>query len=218
MLGQEAEQGGVHRMLGICSEFVRISKVVIERAEREQSSRRKRKTADGGSKTNTPTSSSGKVSATNQLFNDTSSSETPRPTTFTTLAPTPRNLSVFSTPGDAIATTTSPGGSFTPSALNSLNTQSPSGVSSSWQQDLPPAQNGDFDSYNNLNAFGAIGVSPPPVPLTARPFAQPLLPQDLFSLPATLDWSWAEMSGGAYPSVENGNYTAAQQDMSEQDG
>lgn len=74
-------------------------------------------------------------------------------------------------------------------------------------------QNGDYDSYNNMNAFGVIGVSPPPVPLTARPFTQPLLPQDLFSLPATLDWSWAEMSGGAYPSVENGNYGRENQEM-----
>lgn len=35
---------------------------------------------------------------------------------------------------------------------------------------------------------------------------QPMLPQDLFSLPMTLDWEWAEMSGGAYPTVENGNF------------
>ncbi|KAK8929517.1 hypothetical protein VCV18_002180 [Metarhizium anisopliae] len=96
----------------------------------------------------------------------------------------------------------------------SMNGQSPSGGSTSWQQELQPPQNGDFDSYNNMNAFGAIGVSPPPVPLTARPFAQPLLPQDLFGLPATLDWSWAEMSGGAYPSVENGNYGGEQPDLS----
>lgn len=35
-------------------------------------------------------------------------------------------------------------------------------------------------------------------------FAQPLLPPDMWSLPLTLDWDWAEMSGGAYPSFENG--------------
>ena len=34
MLGQEAEQGGVHRMLGVCAEFERIGKVVIEKAEK----------------------------------------------------------------------------------------------------------------------------------------------------------------------------------------
>jgi hypothetical protein len=33
-----------------------------------------------------------------------------------------------------------------------------------------------------------------------------LLPQDLTTLPMSLDWDWAEMSGGAYPSVENGNF------------
>jgi len=47
----------------------------------------------------------------------------------------------------------------------------------------------------------------------AGSFQQPLLPQDLFGLPATLDWSWAEMSGGAYPTVENGNFGEDDRDM-----
>ncbi|OAA40364.1 Transcription factor [Metarhizium rileyi] len=208
MLGQEAEQGGVHRMLGICSEFVRISKVVIERAEKEQSSRRKRKNVDSGSKPSAATHSSNKSSAAGQTApGETPSAGTPRSTTATT---TPRNFSVSSSHRDAPATLTSTSpadrrGSFDPATVMSMNSQSPSG-STSWQHDLQPPQNGDFESYNNMNAFGAMGASPPPLPLTARPFAQPLLPQDLFGLPATLDWSWAEMSGGAYPSVENGNY------------
>jgi len=45
------------------------------------------------------------------------------------------------------------------------------------------------------------------------PFQQPLLPQDLYALPMSLDWEWAEMSGGAYPTVENGNFGANQRPM-----
>ncbi|CAK7272881.1 hypothetical protein SEPCBS57363_005371 [Sporothrix epigloea] len=46
MLGQEAESGGVHRMLGVCSEFERIAKLAIDKAEKEQASKRKRKNQD----------------------------------------------------------------------------------------------------------------------------------------------------------------------------
>ncbi|EAQ90482.1 hypothetical protein CHGG_02417 [Chaetomium globosum CBS 148.51] len=47
MLGHEAETGGVHRMLGVCSEFDRIAKVVIDKAEKDHASRRgKRKNHD----------------------------------------------------------------------------------------------------------------------------------------------------------------------------
>ncbi|GAB0138423.1 hypothetical protein EsDP_00006658 [Epichloe bromicola] len=203
MLGQEAEQGGVHRMLGICAEFCRIAKLVIERAQKEQSSRRKRKNVDSASRS----------LSTRPSFNlkDASSSDTRRPGTAAATAQ-PRNLSVSSASRDSPGIQLSPSStsehtsSFGPATSTSHSGCSPSAASSGWQQEYQPPQMGNFDSYNNTNAFGAMGVSPPPLPLTARPFAQPLLPQDLFGLPTTLDWSWSEMTGGAYPSVENGNY------------
>lgn len=34
---------------------------------------------------------------------------------------------------------------------------------------------------------------------------QPTLPQDLWQLPMTLDWDWAEFTGGPYPGFENGS-------------
>ena len=63
-----------------------------------------------------------------------------------------------------------------------------------------------------MQGFGGA-VQSPPMPMGAGSFQQPLLPQDLFGLPATLDWSWAEMSGGAYPTVENGNFGEDDRDM-----
>ncbi|KAG6235161.1 hypothetical protein E4U25_005163 [Claviceps purpurea] len=218
MLGQEAEQGGVHRMLGICSEFCRISKVVIERAEKEQqSSRRKRKPVDAAATATTATRPTFNIKDTSSL-----SPSTDAPWAGGGL----RNFSVSSTSRETNSAHLSPASnaSYGHAAAGSSvphNGRSPSVVSCSWQQQQPPPppmQNGEFDSYTNsssnentggmhdMNAFGALGVSPPPIPLTARPFTQPLLPQDLFALPATLDWSWSEMTGGAYPSVENGNY------------
>ena len=43
MLSTEEENGGVRRMLGVCSEFERIANVVLDKAETESSSKRKRK-------------------------------------------------------------------------------------------------------------------------------------------------------------------------------
>lgn len=184
MLGQEAEQGGVHRMLGICSEFERIAKAIIEKAEKEQSSRRKRKNQDTTKATPVPGSSS----------------QTPRQSTGAEATPPMSGSSQaqLSPPlnGDRRA-------SF--SMNTPMNYPSPAG-SAGWPQEFPvpqPGQSGDFDSFMNGNG----SMQSPPGP-GAGGFQQPLLPQDLFSLPMTLDWSWAEMTTGAYPTVENGNFGA----------
>ena len=42
-LGHDKENGSIKRMLGVCSEFERIARVVLEKSERDNSSRRKRK-------------------------------------------------------------------------------------------------------------------------------------------------------------------------------
>ncbi len=44
------ENGGVRRMLGVCSEFERIAKAVLDRADKESASKRKRKTPEASSK------------------------------------------------------------------------------------------------------------------------------------------------------------------------
>ncbi|RDA83361.1 hypothetical protein CP532_3718 [Ophiocordyceps camponoti-leonardi (nom. inval.)] len=187
MLGQEAEQGGVHRMLGVCSEFVRIAKVVIDKAEREQSARRKRKNNEAATRSSI-------------------SMATPRPGTANTGTPTPTGApSMGATAAGAGAAATaashlSPSEyGLTPGAANEA---SPGAESAGWPREFQAPQNGDMESYQNM-AMG--GVASPPM-MRGGPFQQPLLPQDLFGLPASLDWNWAEMSGGAYPSVENGNF------------
>ncbi|KAG5661678.1 hypothetical protein KAF25_005800 [Fusarium avenaceum] len=185
MLGQEAEQGGVHRMLGICAEFERIAKAIIDKAEKEQSSRRKRKNQD------TTNKSSSNTTIPTARHPPAADSAAHRRPSQAQLSPPPN--------GDSR-------GSF--SISTPMNDPSPSAMSAGWPQEFPvpqPHQNGDFDSMN----YGDGNMhSSPQMPVSA--FQQPLLPQDLFSLPMTLDWSWAEMTTGAYPTVENGNFGGAQ--------
>ncbi|KAI5461332.1 fungal-specific transcription factor domain-containing protein [Mariannaea sp. PMI_226] len=165
MLGQEAEQGGVHRMLGICSEFERIAKAVILKAEKEQASKRKRRSHDS------------------------------------------RNVATHSHQPSASAMATSsasPSASVTSAHLSPPQSQMsvPLGMSNgSPQMSTPGWQDyGEFDAFNNM---ARTDMNSPP---SRTMFQQPLLPHDLFSLPMNLDFTFAEMSGGAYPTVENGNF------------
>lgn len=198
MLGQEAEQGGVHRMLGVCSEFVRIAKLVIEKAENDQSFRRKRST-------------NGKVKGASKNVD---TSEVPIPTTIEELSPPVRTQR--SSSWGPVAATSPSEEQKSPKAANGNDSQQSTPQQQHQQyhpqqhhqqqhqqhQQIP--QNGDFDSFNAMS--GAGGYPDPSAMVMDHPFHQPLLPQDLFALPMTLDWNWAEMSGGAYPSVENGNF------------
>lgn len=208
-LGQEVETGGVHRMLGICAEFERISKVMIEKAEKENAGRRKRKNAEqsqANKSANTNSSSNMSQAARTQPVPNQgapSTAHTPRATSGNT--PTPRQHNEGLSPpsradgqGFSPMTTASPGaGEPTPAAT--------------WSADF--GTSGDpmeFTSFADLTGFGQLNNQPPvslqsPPPVAAG-FQQPLIPQDLYSLPMSFDWDWAEMSGGAYPSVENGNF------------
>ncbi|KAM0342263.1 hypothetical protein ACHAPU_009668 [Fusarium lateritium] len=185
MLGPEAEQGGVHRMLGICAEFERIAKAVIDKAEKEQSSRRKRKTQDINKSATVPAARHPHAAGT-----------TPSASASSTVHRRPSQAQLSPPPN---ADSRGPYSVGTP-----MNDPSPSAMSAGWPQEFPVPQshqNGDFDSMN----YGDGNVpSPSQVPMSA--YQQPLLPQDLFSLPMTLDWSWAEMTTGMYPTVENGNF------------
>jgi hypothetical protein len=221
MLGQEAEYGGVHRMLGICTEFERIAKAVIEKAEKDQSSRRKRKNAEAVNKaSSTPKPSN--VAAGNRM-QGVSSSLSPPQTTGYVGSPSGRN-SGPTTPSQLPGTVpmSSPmgqadrGQSYSPMA-GSFHTDSQSPPQqqghhqrrpaplgpSDWSQDFPMAHNGEFESYSGADVDSLSNGSPSSI-VTA--FQQPLLPQELFNLPMNLDWNWAEVSGAAYPSVENGNF------------
>lgn len=209
MLGQEAEQGGVHRMLGICAEFERIAKAVIEKAEKEQSSRRKRKNQEtpltelvaGSSKSSTTTPG-------------TATTQTPRRTSVARPTTTHTHTHTHTPPSQSNYATSSPlndpGSNF--SVPTPMNTNTPPLPVGGWSDEFavgPLPQNGDYESFD----FGGQGNMNSSPASQGSMFQQPLLPADLFSLPMTLDWNWAEMSGGAYPTVENGNFGHELQDQ-----
>lgn len=212
MLGQEAESGGVHRMLGVCSEFERIAKLVIDKAEKENAGRRKRKSHDPNT--------AAKPAGTPAAGAKPATTQTPRPSSASTPKPHVQNA----TPGGTVNGQLSPPlqqqdarsvkSGFSPLASTMSQQSSPAMAPTSWQvsSDFASAMNGggggppDFASqFGDMNGFasGLAGGLHSPAMQNGM-FGQPMLPQDLFSLPMTLDWDWAEMSGGAYPSIENG--------------
>lgn len=187
-LGQEAETGGVHRMLGVCAEFERIAKLVIEKAEKDQSSRRKRKVQEGNK-------------ASEQV--DPMSAQTPRaPTTTTPQGNGHNGVNDGHLSPKFNGEANRQRNSFSPMAAK-VREPSPALASAGWPQEFQIPGQQDLSTWGDFRGFGqdmqaSSGMMGPG-------FQQPLIPQDLFSLPMSLDWEWAEMSGGAYPSVENGN-------------
>lgn len=212
-LGQEIETGGVHRTIGICSEFERISKVMIEKAEKENAGRRKRKNAES-SQASKPASTANanpirRASTSNQ--GSSSSAHTPRPPTASANTPTPRQSH-----NDTLSPPARTEGqqAFSPMTASS-HSPSPGHPPPGWTPDFSGGDPMEFTSFAELTGFGQLHNGPPPPPLQSPPaqgagFQQPLIPQDLYALPMSFDWDWAEMSGGAYPSVENGNFGGPQ--------
>ncbi|KAK4242289.1 hypothetical protein C8A03DRAFT_40410 [Achaetomium macrosporum] len=224
-LGDEAETGGVHRMLGVCSEFERIAKVVVENAEKDHASRRKRKNQDQSlSSKPTINSNNNNTTITNTTtgqspsFNPNPVPPSSRPTTANSATPQPTpshtansNNTHLSPPANDHCSPPNTTNGYSPMAGTMSQSSSPGlAPSTGWaNNDFTPDSTSEY--YGDMAAFVNSGLVSPPLP-GAGPggvggyFQQPMLPQDLFSLPMTLDWDWAEMSGGAYPSVENGNY------------
>ncbi|KAK3327186.1 fungal-specific transcription factor domain-containing protein [Cercophora scortea] len=227
MLGHEAETGGVHRILGVCSEFERIAKVVIDKTEKDNSSRRKRKSHDPSSNSKSAPTTNNASSGTNdqsQSFNphpvatpSSNPAQTPRPMTGNSTTPQPTGNGHLSPNMNDHRT---PQNGYSPMNHSMSQSPSPGMAPTGWHQDFTAdGGNGDLSDYATfaeLAGFGAInnmgmsrgpgsGIASPPLGAGGM-FQQPMLPPDLFSLPITLDWDWAEMSGQPFPSVENGNF------------
>jgi hypothetical protein len=182
MLNSDKENGGVKRMLGVCAEFERIAKVVLDKAEKE-APRRKRKAQEEDPKAKGPTQTSP------------ASSQTP----WTQHGPIPM-ASVLSS---IMANTMN--------AQNGLSPMDTSGSPSSGQWDadfasdngyMAPNGTGMAAPFSDVQGYtNGVGATPP---LDLNTFQQPFVPQDLWQMPMTLEWDWANMSGEAYSGFENG--------------
>ena len=185
MLGTEEENGGVKRMLGVCSEFERIAKVVLDKAEKETSSRRKRKSHE------------------NKSDHPNVSTLAPLPQTpVNSNTHTPSMASVFSPPmPNQMNHDFSSPGQMSVNGLGSRASSSPT----SWQPEFPEFRNGsDFGMATFADTQGYINANDVNTSLDLNTFQQPFVPQDLWQMPMTLEWDWADMTGGQYPSFENG--------------
>jgi hypothetical protein len=226
-LGQEAETGGVHRMLGVCSEFEKIAKKVTDKAERDNALRRKRKNHDGSATTGksnpAPPPPKATVTQPPKPAPTQTQTQTPRPMTSSSTTPHTSHQANGHLSPSMHSDHMTPERAYSPMTATMSHDSSPAMAPAGWNDDFTVNNGGDgmdFSNFADLTGFGSIaainaatsfpppsiGIQSPPVGVNGT-FQQPMLPADLFSLPMTLDWDWAEMSGGAYPSVENGNFS-----------
>lgn len=187
MLATEEENGGVKRMLGVCSEFERIAKVVLDKAEKDSAGKRKRKNVDEQAK-----GRSGSIPHTG-------------------IHPQQMHQSAMATVYSPNLGAQPPANGFgsSPSNGNANGHTNMSGSPNSqvWQQ--PDYNRTEYMSPNNgMTPFAEIpgytNGNEINSPLNINNFQQPFVPQDLWQMPMTLEWDWAEMTGGQYGSFENG--------------
>ncbi|RYP64356.1 hypothetical protein DL771_008801 [Monosporascus sp. 5C6A] len=185
-LGEEVETGGIRRMLSVCSEFEHIARVVIDKAEKE-SSKRKRRNHDR------PKSIAGLTPS--QIL---SSATTPTPTYDNSMGSqlSPKfhgeqNRQNNSRQNSPMITT------------SQATTTQPNDAQDDWAQEFNANSMQDFGSFSELTGFGQPVQTPPTA--SGNGHFQPLLPQDVWQLPMTLDYDWAETLGAAYPGFENGS-------------
>ena len=208
-LATDEANGSVRRMLAVCSEFERIAKVVLDRAEKESQSRRKRKSAGEGCS----------VPAENANSDNAQFSQTPN-----TSQPSHRNADMPTTTAQSYAPSSSAHNNL--NHLPNLNTdvlpsmsgsQAPSYPANTMNESVSSAQasglaNGGYnqDFSDILGGVPDMGQSPgfsapPPgsFPSTESlssidysAFQQPFVPQELWQMPMTLEWDWADMVNG----------------------
>jgi hypothetical protein len=177
--------GSLKRMLSICAEFARIARVVIDKAEKDGSKRKRKMMPDEALRT----AQSAMAQAQAQI-------QGARPTT----------------PNKSQATNISPRTAMA-SVQQSRRSASPLNRNAMTQNNMfDPNQmyNGSPNFDSEFIDGLTNGMSPPMAntqqmpsstmsPLNMGAFQQPFLPQDLWQMPMTLEWDWADMANGAYP-------------------
>jgi hypothetical protein len=198
MLCQEEGNGGVKRMLDVCFEFEKIAKGVLDKAERDSTSRKKRKSHETQTKQTRPLSSSG-----------------PAPTPMMSNGHSPAMPAIFSpNMGTGMG--------------NQLNLQNGFGSvghgsphSAIWQPDfsngngaeyMTPTENvmSQFSDTHPAYTNGYSNGSDMASPLDQNNYQQqpqPFIPNDVWQMPMGIQWDWGAMTGvGEVPGFENGDF------------
>lgn len=177
-LVSDESNGSIRRMLGLCGEFERIAKVVLDKAEKDSHTKKKRKVPDQSQMPqnvpqNRPQPHTSSQAADTQQPTTTSFSQ---PLFTDNLGTTASNM-----PDPNMATTSELSGDL-PSNIHSMP-----GLGQDFEDMLSPGHLGGL-GFPDQSAFPGTGASP------ISPFQQPFVPQDLWQMPMTIEWDWADMS------------------------
>lgn len=224
-LATDEANGSVRRMLSVCTEFERIAKVVLDRAEKESQSRRKRKSAgeEGGFPTQNATSHNPHNS---QMHN---TSQMPRPSYMNpempvtggaqSYAPSPgrqNNLNHHPANMNADAFPSLSGSQAPGYPAHTMNeginsAQTPGLNNGGYNQDFSDILGDGGDNMAQSPGFSApppsFSGTEPVASIDYSAFQQPFVPQELWQMPMTLEWDWADMVNG----LAFGNGTDEQQ-------
>ncbi|KAF2229799.1 hypothetical protein EV356DRAFT_493112 [Viridothelium virens] len=208
------ENASVRRMLSVCSEFERIAKVVLDRGDREHGARRKRSREvqrmrerereefreQQERERDVEQFVQGSAERIREGSQQAHSGHTPRPQHRHTPSQVSTPGSVPFTPGFGRQDDAAPAGGAGASSQHPFTFSPPNGAA---QMDHPPA----FPEFQSPPATSS-GLMPPdlgglngssPQMLNdlglGESFQQPFVPQDLWQMPMTLEWDWADMTG-----------------------
>ncbi|KAJ5390048.1 uncharacterized protein N7496_001116 [Penicillium cataractarum] len=178
-LVSDESNGSIKRMLGLCGEFERIAKVVLDKAEKESHARKKRKAA--------PDDSAAQES--NEQKPQTSPSAKPAKVPHKT----PFSPSMFANPS---------AGASSPMDQKAFGTDPSmppgSGISNDFASNVHAMSGLGQDFQDILSPEQLTGVGFPDQAFRSAspmgPFQQPFVPQDLWQMPMTIEWDWADMS------------------------
>lgn len=194
-LVSDESNGSIKRMLGLCGEFERIAKVVLDKAEKESHARRKRK--------NAPEDSNSSQTGPNQA----QPNPAPPPSGPAQAPPTsgPFSPSMFTNNPHAAASSPNGVKAFGPDTTMPANTGLPNGLPS--DINAMPGLGQEFSDWLSPDQMGSAGL-PDQSPFTTSPnmqsFQHPFVPQDLWQMPMTIEWDWADMSTN-FPIFEAGS-------------
>lgn len=193
-LVSDESNGSIKRMLGLCGEFERIAKVVLDKAEKESHARRKRKNAPEDSISSQIEPSQGQ----------------PNPSSSARPAQAPSTSGPFS---PSMFTNNPHAATSSPNGAKAFDTEANMPASTGISNDLPsninamPGLGQEFSDWLSPDQMGSAGffdqasfsASP-----NMQPFQQPFVPQDLWQMPMTIEWDWADMSTN-FPVFEAGS-------------
>jgi len=184
-LVSDESNGSIKRMLGLCGEFERIAKVVLDKAEKESHARKKRKNAPE------ETAEGQRDSPANKPSQAPPSSAPFSPSMFMN-----NSNAATSSPADANGFGVNP--NMPPTTGNSSdlpsNINAMPGLQQGFSDMLGPDQMANA-GFSDQNSFPASPHLPS--------FQQPFVPQDLWQMPMTIEWDWADMSTN-FPVFEAG--------------